>query len=288
MSFGGRQAAPIASSHGWRRTSPLPEWMQNRPRSRWWPVKHHPGGGETWCQRSRSCSCSSAACSRSTTSRCGGALILGHQTSVAPPRSGGGSRHRGASFRRALVRSQAVAWPNGRKIEDADRGEARVEAPARMGECWGTVTGYTGVTNRIRERRCHERLIDRRSDQRLPERHRVAQAGAADHRWRDRRRGARAAAKSHRGGEHAKPLAVVAATLVDIVPSRSGTFLWSFQGAVVHTKSGAQTRLQSSVGIVTTASSAVKRRMIGSCPGSSRGGHVGRIRHGRLAAAGAA
>ena len=63
-------------------------------------------------------------------------------------------------------------------------------------------------------------------------------------------------------GTHAKPLAVVAATVVDIAPSSGGTFLWSFQGAVVHTESGAQTRLQSSVGIVATVTTDQARTKI--------------------------
>ena len=65
-------------------------------------------------------------------------------------------------------------------------------------------------------------------------------------------------------GQQAKaPQAVVAATLLDIVPSSGGTFTWSFHGAVVHLDSGAQTRLQSSGGLAATATKDEARQRLG-------------------------
>jgi hypothetical protein len=44
------------------------------------------------------------------------------------------------------------------------------------------------------------------------------------------------------------PLAVVAGTIVDVLPSTANTFTWVFHGAVMHVESGAQTKLDTTIG----------------------------------------
>ena len=64
------------------------------------------------------------------------------------------------------------------------------------------------------------------------------------------------------GKHHKPPLAVASVVLVDITPSSPGVFNWAFQGAVVHTESGNQARLNSSGDITPTATTDQARKEI--------------------------
>ena len=127
----------------------------------------------------------------------------------------------------------------------------------------GNATYYSGVTNHITERTYDGRSIHRKSDQRLPHRHPVrkralqfiggAMAVAVP---------SRVPPAAEAGKRRKPPLAVASVVLVDIRPSSGGSFVWLFQGAVVHKESGVQVSLNSSGGFAATHDRQARQELV--------------------------